>query len=356
MVKFRFKQPIPKKHREEHYLSSMNINIGSSASLAGTSAQPQAGSTAANTQAAQPTSTQVSYQNLSNQSTMNLLTERMLSSANMLNAMDVKELNMLVRELLSMPREIQQLLALLAFGEGNAAQLANLFKDAKTQLLISQLQQLLGKNSKEVINKLIQLTQNNALFFEGSNQLRDIMGLIQKVATISQHSPADALTTAMIMYLPWLPLVEQQKLELTFGFQEDEENGEKIESEVLVLFIRTENIGTFKVTIILNNDKTLEINIESDSINPKVIQRIINRTNEQLEETGVSPTIASSTRKSRETRKPKEFKEEASKSLSLHPSGRISVITMNAGFTVAKVIFATDEKVGLLKNREEKIK
>lgn len=336
-------------------MSSINVNIGSAASRAPVPSQPQAGSAGAAPEVSQ-SAPQISYQNLSSQSAMNLLTERMLSSANMMNVMDVKELNMLVRELLSMPREIQQLLALLAFGENNTAQLAKLFTDSNTQLLISQLQQLLGKNSKEVINKLIQLTQNNALFFEGSNQLRDIMGLIQKISVMVQSSPADALTTAMIMYLPWLPLVEQQKLELTFGFQEEQQNGEKIESEVLVLFIRTENIGTFKVTIILNSDKTLEINIESDQINPKVIQRIITRANEELAGTGISPSIASSTRKSRETLTPKELKREATKSLSLHPSGKISVITMNAGYTIAKIIFATDEKVGLLKNREEKIK
>ncbi|MEW5820600.1 MAG: hypothetical protein AB1782_10450 [Cyanobacteriota bacterium] len=338
-------------------MSSINVNIGSNVGRAGIPAQSSGSSSSAQVDSTQASgSNQVSYQNASPQTTMNLLTQRMMSNVATLNAMNIKELNILIRELLSMPKEIQQLLALLAFGETNPNNLSQLFKDPDLQLIIKQLQQLLGNNSKEVINKLIQLTQNNALFFEGSNQLRDILGVINKISASMQTSPSDALTTAMILYLPWLPLLEQNKFELIFGHKQDEETGEKLDIEVLILFIRTDHLGTFKITIILNKDKTLDINIESDKAALNIITNLTNKVNERLGTTGVKSNIATTVRKVEEKKSPKELKAESKKSVSLHPSGKISVITVNAGYLITKIIFAMDEREELLKVREEKIK
>lgn len=330
-------------------MSGINVNFGANFGK-GAPTSTSTNSNAIQTSNVQQSSdTQISYQNLSNQSSMNLLTERMMNSAMSLNSMDVRQLATLLRELLSLPKEMQQLLAMLAFGEKGTAELAKEMKDPTLLLIVKQLQQLLGQNSKEALNKLIQLTQNNALFFEGSSQLRDILGLIQKIAVTAQTSPADALTMAMVLYLPWLPLAEQQKLELTFGFQEAEENGEKSECEVLILFIQTMNIGIFKVTIMLNKDKTMEIEIQSDQIDANIIKNIVAAINRNLEDSGLKSKVATSTRKTPENKSPKEMKSEVNKSISLHPSGKISMVTINIGHSIAKIIFETDEKIGSLK-------
>ena len=335
----------------------MNVNFGPNiAGTAHTQSSPATSTNVQSTPTQAPAESHVSYQNASTQTTLNILTQQMMSGALMLNAMDVRELSMLIKELLSMPKEIQQLLAMLAFGDASPENVAKVFKDLNLQALLSQLQGLIGKNSKEAINKLIQLTQNSALFFEGSHQLRDIMGLLQKVAFTTQSSPADALTMALILYLPWLPLAEQQRFELDFGYKEDEKTGAKTDCEVLILYISTINIGTFKVTILLNSDKSLEINIESDQLEEGIVKKLISNVREELSSTGVKMKIEASTRKQPESKSPKEMKKETNKSLSLHPTGKISIVTINAGHTVARAIFAKDEKIGLLKYREEKIK
>lgn len=341
-------------------MSSININSGTNIGRAGPSAgqSSNAQSTAPSTPSITPGSAQVSYQNSSNLSTMNLLTERMFSNTATLNAMDVRQLSILIRELLSMPREIQQLLAMLAFGDQNsAAQLAQMLKNPDIQILLKDLQSLIGQNSKDVINKLIQLTQNNALFFEGSSQLRNIMGLIQNVAQSVQASPAEALTMALVLYLPWLPLMEQKKLDLTFGFlEEEDENGDDSQCEVLILFINTDHLGTFKITILLHADKTLDIMIEADKAASDHLQKLVKDINEHISTSGVKSKIATTTRKVPEKKTPKEMKSDTNKSISLHPSGKISAITVNAGYKIAKAIFTIDEKVELLATREEKVK
>lgn len=327
----------------------MNVNFGSNFGK-GAPTSTSTNSNAIQTSNVQQSSeTQISHQNLTTQSSMNLLTERMMNTAMSMNSMNVKQLAALLRELLSLPKEMHELLAMLAFGENTTGEIANKIKDPTLQLIIKQLQNLLGQNSKDAINKLIQLTQNNALFFEGSSQLRDILGLIQKIAVTAQTSPADALTMAMVLYLPWLPLAEQQKLELSFGFKEEEENSEKIECEVLILFIQTLNIGIFKITIMLNNDKSIDIEIESDKIDAKVIENIVAATNKNLKATGLKSKVATSTRKEAQYKSPKEMKTETNKSISLHPSGKISMVTINIGHSIAKLIFETDEKIGSLK-------
>lgn len=330
-------------------MSGINVNFGSNFSKGAPTSTPTNSNAVQSQSSTQFTETQVSHQNLSSQSSMNLLTERMINTAMTLNSMSANQLATLIKELLSLPKEMQELLAMLAFGDQPISELAEKLKDPTLQLIIKQLQTLLGKNSKEAINKLIQLTQNNALFFEGSNQLRDILGLIQKIAVTAQASPSDTLTMAMILYLPWLPLAEQQKLELAFGFQEENENDEKSGCEVLILFIQTLNIGTFKITIILNKDKTIEIELESDPIDANVLKNIISATNRDLENNGIKSKIATKTRKSAETKTPKEMKSESNKSITLHPSGKISMVTINIGHTIAKTIFETDEKIGSLK-------
>jgi hypothetical protein len=337
-------------------VSNINVNFSTStgrglpsgAGQAGSGENVGAGKTPSQTPQATP---QVNFQS----TTMNLLTERMMSTINIMNIMEAKEFAFLIRDLLSMPKDLQNLLALLAFGKDNGADIAQLLKNMNANILAKDLQQLLGNNSKEVINKLIQLTQNNALFFEGSNQLRDILGFVQKISVTSQQSPSDALTNVMLLYLPWLPLTQQKQLELYFGYEESD-SGEGTDIEVLVMFIRTENIGTFKVTIILNPDKTLEIDIENDQVASSVIDNIVAETKGDLQESGLLNKISTRTRKNTETRSPKEMKKETTKSISIHPSGKISVITVHTGYKIASIIFTIDEKQSLLKIREEKIK
>ncbi len=336
-------------------MSNININTGANISRSIPQSSPQSATPGSNSVApAKSDSGMPSYQNTSTSASLNLLTERMFSTVNTLNALNARELTLLIRQLLAMPNDLRLLLAMLAFGNTDSSQLANLLKNLKAEILLKDIQQLLNTNSKEVINKLIQLTQNNALFFEGSNQLRDILGIIQKISISSQISHSDALTNIMLLYLPWLPLMQQQQLELFFGYQESEEGSEDF--EVLVMFIKTANIGVFKVTIILNPDKSIEIDIENDSVATNVIEKIVKETKNELNENGITSKISTITRKTPESKTPKELKSDSQKSISIHPSGKISVITVNTAYKIAKTIFAIDEKQTLIKNREEKIK
>lgn len=303
-----------------------------------------------------PTSN-ISTQSATPNSTLSLISDKIISRAMTLNILETKELAALIRELLSMPKDIQTLLALLVLGENDPSQLAKMLHKSKLELLINDLQKFIGDNSKEALNKLIHMTQNNALFFEGNQQFRDILGIIEKLTVMTKTSPNDALLAAFIVYLPWLPLAQEQKLDLTFGFkQETEEQSETTDEEILILFISTKTIGVFKITIILNKDNSLEIDIENDHVALSVINQIVTKINEEIGQFGLKSRIATTTRKDTEKRSPKQLKNDTNKSITIHPSGKISVITINTGYTIAKIVFSMDEKTEVLKNREEKIK
>lgn len=328
-------------------MSSINVNFGGNVGRGNNTNNVTAGSQAS--QAVPAETNQPSYQNSSPQVISNALSQRMMSAVTVLNAMEAKEFALLVRDLLSLPKEMQQLLAMLATGEDGAEML----KDPKMEFLLKDLQKLLGQNSKDVINKLINLTQNNALFYEGKDQLREVLGFIQKISTIAQISPGDALTTLMVLYLPWLPLAAQQQLDLTFGMQENAEDSSKDGLEILVMFIRTQNIGIFKVTIILEKDKTIEISIENDSVASNMINKIVKQINMNLDSCGLKGKISTLTRKQDETRTPRQMKKESVKGLSIHPSGKISIMTVNTAYKIVKIIFSIDEKISHLNGGDE---
>jgi len=337
-------------------LSNINFNLGSNLNKFGTgtnSSNPSVESQMITNTSQENTIMSLITSELTNN--LNLFAERMFSNLLKLNLLQGSDFAKLVKELLNFPKDIQELLATLAFGDNTPETLLKLLDDPNAKVLISELQKIFTQNSKEVLNKLINLTQNNALFYEGNEQLRDILGFIQKLVTIVQKSPADALAVTMLLYLPWLPLVEQQKLELGFQFEEESKNASNKE-EVLVMFITTRHLGIFKITITVKNLYDIQIDIENDQLASSSIPEITNLINKGLASYGLKTNIFAITRQNKESMNTNETPNTDNPKITFHPSVKVSVIVINTAYNIAKVIFEFDNKLNLLKNREEKIK
>lgn len=73
---------------------------------------------------------------------------------------------------------------------------------------------------------------------------------MEKLSTKVKESPQHATETLMLLYLPWYPLQNQQKLELGFGLGEgaEDEDVENKEASV-ILYLDTNSLGRFKLVV-----------------------------------------------------------------------------------------------------------
>jgi hypothetical protein len=169
------------------------------------------------------------------------------------NALTAEQLVLLLRNLLQMPKEMVQLLAMFAEGDPAAGQaiLKTLLAE-EIPVSLEALQQFVQSNADKAQDKLLKLLQSSQMPLTGSGkQMGELLGNLSDMAGKAGKSPMEALHTAISLYLPGYPLHPPQAFTLRFetpGGGEDEESGAQQEDQ-LVLWIETIHLGHFKITI-----------------------------------------------------------------------------------------------------------
>ena len=100
----------------------------------------------------------------------------------------------------------------------------------------------------------------------------------------------------------------------------------------------------------------IEIEIENDQLAAHKITEITSSINQELQKYGIKTDIYTLTREKLQPKPLEVLQNDRKSSVTLHPSGRISVIAINIAYNVAKIIFKFDNNQNLIKTREEKIK
>ncbi|EKE03979.1 MAG: hypothetical protein ACD_20C00122G0001 [uncultured bacterium] len=292
--------------------------------------------------------------NASNSQNLNSQTTTAQSNAALSGSMQISSLNaaqqaILIRELLNLPKEFKEFLSLLVYGEVNSENLLKLLQDKNKDILLKDIQNLLDVNSKEVITKLIKMLQGGAAGFKDTEQINKLINLVTQLVSSQNTAPQDILTKTVLLYLPWLPLVQQQDIEIRFEERKGGENEQ--ENIALIMYITTINLGKFKVIIILNKDSSLNIDIESEeSENNKVyLERIRNNVNQEMSESKISGKTNIYTQKIRSE------KESDKRELSLYPVSNLSPQVMMIAYSIARIIFEIDENMSLIENRRQKV-
>ena len=292
--------------------------------------------------------------NASNSQNLNSQTNTAQSNAALPGSMQISSLNaaqqaILIRELLNLPKEFKEFLSLLVYGEVNSENLLKLLQDKNKDILLKDIQNLLDVNSKEVITKLIKMLQGGAAGFKDTEQINKLINLVTQLVSSQNTAPQDILTKTVLLYLPWLPLVQQQDIEIRFEERKGGENEQ--ENVALIMYITTINLGKFKVIIILNKDSSLNIDIESEEAeNNKVyLERIRNNVNQEMSESKISGKTNIYTQKIRSE------KESDKRELSLYPVSNLSPQVMMIAYSIARIIFEIDENMSLIENRRQKV-
>lgn len=304
-----------------------------------------------------------------NQNTPQPLVNRLPQAAlNSATALTSLETAVFLKNLLSLPKEIQTLLLLLAFPEGQnkPESLKKLIEESPDlNLTLENVQAFLGTQSKEGVQKLVKLMQfnNTGLATEGKS-FEDLLKQTTQIGAKIQTSPMEAFHTLILLYLP--PLMLPQSVNISF--EEEEKTGEgdgSGEGEAgggysLILLLDTSSLGKFKIAMGLENRSQIRVQMEHDAAAEPYLEEIQKRLTFKVAEDGIPPpTFTFLPRQERRQNADSETLHDSDpestemtaaenapegKKIAVHPSSGVSILVVHTAYTLARMIFESDDK------------
>ena len=173
----------------------------------------------------------------------------------------------MLKELLQLPKNIEQLLAQLTTKDTQINQKTALLLLA-SHLNINDLSSLLKTNSKDALNNLYQMLAqyNQAGVSVKGDQLNDLAKLISLVSTATT-SDVQTLKTTLLMYLPWLPLTDPNAFKLEIG-NSGADSAIGSDDSVSIL-ISTEHYGNLQADVYKTQEDGIKIQLISSQTFPQ---------------------------------------------------------------------------------------
>ena len=281
-----------------------------------------------------------------------LLNQNQEVKFNLINRM---ELSKFIKDLIKLPGEIEELLSFLTYNKISNETLQNLLKQNQ-KINTDIIKQLLEESSKESLNKLLKLFQQAPGGTQNTAQIKNILNLLSQLIPKKELSPQELLTNLTLLYLPWLPLAEKQDLRIQFEKHKNQEEEDESEQTALVIYITTINLGKFMISILLEQNSSIKIEIENsdekkNEKNKEYLEKILKEINEQTKQDKINAKteliVISGA---------KEPSEENKREVIISPAKDVSPILIITAQKIAKIILETDEKISLLERREEMAK
>lgn len=182
-----------------------------------------------------------------------------------MNNLESLEQSLYVKDLMRLPKEIQEVLVLIQKAEATPLPAEEvLYKNIN----LSVLSELIQTGGKEALNKLVfVMAEASKRGITDLSQIKETMKYINaSISVAAQNNPSQLLKTFMLLYLPWLPLQEG----VDFDLEIETSGGNDEESETsLTILISTRNYGNIKVTLILVKGNSIDIFITCSEDFPK---------------------------------------------------------------------------------------
>ncbi len=300
----------------------------------------------------------------------NVLMKQMLYPENFLTGKKLKfneittlQKSILAKELLNLPKEFKDLLTLMLYKESGPQNLQKLLNENK-KVSLEQIKEFFNENSKQVINKLISLTANTPARMYNTSQIEEIASLIKQIAPGKKSSAKEVMEDIILLYHPGIQVNQKQELDLQFGAAGAEEESEDVS---VVIFLSTENIGQFMITLIQENKNKLNIKIERkiDYEGTEQIEAQIEETiKEELSKNSIVAEIVFVESERLPTVNKSKNREFSAESIRDKDSERkvlyqnvtaISSVLMLSSFSVTRAVFIVDDNNALLKTRQKRL-
>ena len=256
-----------------------------------------------------------------------------------------QNMNML-KDLLKLPKNFEQLLTQLTTNSKVVNQEAFLLLLTST-IDMSKLSSMLQNNSKEAMSNLYQLlAQYNQLGLSlKEEQLNQLSKMIAFVAA-SSTSDVQTLKTTMLMYLPWLPLTNPEAFELKMQY-EDESGG--INDDSISIFIQTENYGNVQADVYKTDKDGIKINLISSDTFPQKDFEILMKEESKKHSININLDLA------KKEAFNKDKCERTQTQVCLNTSPKVNPFLLLISNTVIKNVHIIDSKENLRNERKEKV-
>lgn len=276
------------------------------------------------------------------------------------NPLAPDQLAQLLRNLLKMPKEIVQFLALLAEQDPTAGQeILQQLMTEEVKIPLETLQNTLEGKLDQAQQKLLKLIQGNPAALASNGELGELMKGLSELTAKTGKAPAEALQSTITLYLPFYPLHPPQAFSLRFEPPAGEGEGSGEQEPQLVIYIETLTMGQFRASIATGPQSQWEAVIEHDTKANEHLETI--QTNlkeaaplEQPElfflsranyDTKANPTTHTETESTPVTAPTEQ------QSVGLHPTGGVSVLAVHAAYLLIRVILELDNQNALHQSR-----
>lgn len=253
----------------------------------------------------------------------------------------------MLKDLLQMPKNFEQLLTQLSSMPKETAQKTALMLLASS-LNTTQLSALLQTNSKQAMTNLYQmLAQFNQIGIgmndEQTSQLSKLISFVSASAT----SDIQTIRTTMLMYLPWLPLTDPNAFKIEIANAGSD--GGVGSDDFVTILISTENYGNIKADIYKTNEDGIKIEFVSSQTFPQ--KELITLMKEESIKYNININLILETKEVFNKKK----NEKSETQIYMNTSPGINPFLLLISNTVIKNVHTIDSKENLREQRKEKI-
>ncbi len=257
-----------------------------------------------------------------------------------------QNMNML-KDLLKLPKNFEQLLTQISTMPSEANQKTALLLLTST-LNTAELSALLQNSSKDAMSNLYKmLAQFNQVGMAlKDEQTSELVKLISFVAA-SSSSDVQSVRTAMLMYLPWLPLTDPNAFKFEMGNQGS--NGSAGSDDFISILIATENYGNLQADVFKTNEDGIKIQLISSETFPQ--KDFILLMQEESKKYSININLDMAQKEAFN----KDKNEKAQTQVCMNTSPGVNPFLLLISSSVIKAVHTIDDKENLREQRKEKI-
>lgn len=239
----------------------------------------------------------------------------------------------------------------------------NLIKNNPTKqpqkVLLSQMQSLLESSSKDVINKLLRLTQAGNGTNQSFEQLKEVMAHLNKLIP-AENTPANQIMKdLLLLYLPYLQLHNPKEFELEL--MQDKVPADNSDNLGITIFIATEVLDRVRISIYTSAEGGLDIELESNKpITTENMQELQKVLSENISSSMMQATLTifmqidDGENKDTLPIEPEKERSVNSNQVYIRAENGVSSAIMLAAHVMVKTILDFDGKLSLLNLRQKR--
>ena len=253
----------------------------------------------------------------------------------------------MLKDLLQMPKNFDQLLTQLANMPKAEAQKTALMLLASS-LNTSQLSSMLQTNSKQAMTNLYQMLAHfNQIGMNMNDEQTSQLSKLISFVSASASSDVQTIRTTMLMYLPWLPLTDPNAFKLEIASAGSD--GGVGADDFITLLISTENYGNIQAIVYKTEQDGIKIQFTSSQTFPQ--KDFIELMKEESKKHNININLLLDVKEA--FNKKKEEKSETQVFMNTSPG--INPFLLLISNTVIKHVHTIDYKENLREQRKEKV-